>query len=102
MALKEQADGLKSKPNGYLVNSDLASDMSTPAYKSLAEISRRTFQYAEFSTEEIGKVLGTYGQTVVILPPQEVESIIASSGFDLPVLFFQTALVRAWYAKRSQ
>ena len=32
-----------------------------------------------------------------MLPPQEVESIIASSGFDVPVLFFQTTLIHAWY-----
>jgi hypothetical protein len=31
--------------------------------------------------------------------PLEVES--ASSGFDTPVLFFQTLLIHAWYAKRT-
>lgn len=93
--------GARLRPNGYLVNSDLASDMSTPDYKSLLEVSRRMFQYAEMSTEEIDKMLGTYGQAAAVLPPQEVESIVASSGFDLPVLFFQTFLVHAWYAKRK-
>ncbi|NJR63724.1 MAG: class I SAM-dependent methyltransferase [Cyanobacteria bacterium CRU_2_1] len=89
------------RPNGYLVSSDLASDMSTPAYKSLLEVSRRMFEYSEIPTEEIEKLLGTYGRDVAILPPQEVESLLALSGFNTPVLFFQTFLIHAWYAKRS-
>jgi tRNA (cmo5U34)-methyltransferase len=64
------------RPNGYLVNSDFASDMSTSAYQSLLEVSRRMFQYSEIPTEEIEKMLSTYGQTVAVLPPQEVESIM--------------------------
>jgi tRNA (cmo5U34)-methyltransferase len=88
-------------PNGYLVSSDFASDMSTPAYKSLLDVSRRMFQYAEMPAGEIEKIMGAYGQQVAVLPPQEVESIIASSGFDPPVLFFQTFLMHAWYAKRT-
>ncbi|MBV9386532.1 MAG: class I SAM-dependent methyltransferase [Chroococcidiopsidaceae cyanobacterium CP_BM_ER_R8_30] len=89
-------------PNGYLVSADLAFDMSTPAYKSLLELTMRMWQYAEVPAEEIEKMTSTYGQTLAVLPPQEVESIIASSGFDLPVLFYQTLLIHAWYAKRTQ
>jgi tRNA (cmo5U34)-methyltransferase len=88
------------RPNGYLVNSDFASDMSTPAYKSLLAVTRQMFQYAQMPAGEIEKIIGAYGRDVAILPPQEVEAIIASSGFDPPVLFFQTFLVHAWYARR--
>jgi tRNA (cmo5U34)-methyltransferase len=90
------------RPNGYLVSSDQASDMSTPTYKSLLEVYRRMFQYAEMPAEEIEKLISAYGHEIALLPTQEVESIIASSGFDPPVLFFQTFLIHAWYAKRSQ
>jgi len=60
------------------------------------------FQYAEMPAEEIEKIINAYGQQITILPPPEVEAMIASSGFDTPVLFFQTFLIRAWYAKRTQ
>jgi tRNA (cmo5U34)-methyltransferase len=93
--------GARLRPNGYLVSSDLASDMSTPAYKSLLEDSRRMFQYAEKPAEEIEKIISAYGKEAAVLPPQEVEAIIASSGFDTPVLFFQSLLIHAWYAKRT-
>ncbi|MGL4620336.1 MAG: class I SAM-dependent methyltransferase [Chroococcidiopsis sp.] len=94
--------GARLRPNGYLVSSDLVSDMSTPTYQSLLAVTRRMFQYAEMPTEEIEKIIGAYGQDVAILPTQEVESIIASRGFDTPVLFFQTFLIHAWYAKRTK
>lgn len=89
------------RPNGYLVSSDLASDMSTPAYQSLAKIWTRTLRYAEVPSEEIEKMRASWGRDVGVLPPQEVASIIASSGFDTPVLFFQTHLIHAWYAQRT-
>ncbi len=90
------------RPNGYLVSSYLASDMSTPAGKSLLEVFRRMFQYAQVPAGEIEKMISAYGHEIALLPSQEVESIIASSGFDTPVLFFQTFLIHAWYAKRTQ
>jgi tRNA (cmo5U34)-methyltransferase len=93
--------GDRLRPNGYLVSSDSASDMSTPAYKSLLEVYRRMFEYAEIPVGEIEKIISAYGQQIAVLPPQEVESIIASSGFAPPVLFFQTFLIHAWYAKRT-
>jgi tRNA (cmo5U34)-methyltransferase len=75
------------RPNGYLVSSDAASDMPTPAYKSLLDVSRRMFQYAEVPAGEIEKIISAYGQQIAVLPTQDVESIIASSGFDTPVCF---------------
>jgi len=88
-------------PDGYLVSSDLASDMSSSAYQSLLEVWVRMLINPEMPAEEIEKFLTSYGRDVALLPPQEVEAIIASSGFDTPVLFFQTLLIHAWYTKRT-
>ncbi|CBN56148.1 MULTISPECIES: class I SAM-dependent methyltransferase [Kamptonema] len=88
-------------PNGYLISADLVSDMSTSAYESLFEVWIRMLKYSEVPAEEIEKFRASYGQDVAVLPPLEVESIIVSSGFDSPVLFFQSLLIHAWYAQRS-
>jgi len=87
------------RPRGYLVSADLASDMSTSTYKSLFEVWARTMTYSEMPAEEVEKRLASLGQKVAVLPPKDIESIIASSGFDTPVLFFQTLLIHAWYSK---
>jgi tRNA (cmo5U34)-methyltransferase len=88
------------RPDGYLVSSNLAADMSTSEYQSLLEVWLRMLKYSEMPVEEVENFRVSYGRDVALLPPQTVESIIASSGFDSPVLFFQTLLVRAWYARR--
>jgi tRNA (cmo5U34)-methyltransferase len=87
------------RPEGYLVSADLASAVSTSAYQSLLEVWLRTLKYSEVPAEEVEKFRASYGRDVAVLPPQEVTSIIAASGFDTPVLFFQTLLMHAWYSK---
>lgn len=89
------------RPNGYLVSSDLSSDMSTSAYQSLLEVWLKMLRYTEVPEMEVEKICASYGRDVAVRSPLEVESIIASSGFDTPVLFFQTLLIHAWYAKRT-
>lgn len=89
------------RPQGYLVSADLASDMSTAAYQSLREVWTRMLRYAEYPEEEVEKFLASHDRDVAVLPPDEVSSIIASSGFDPPVLFLQTLFSHAWYSKRK-
>jgi tRNA (cmo5U34)-methyltransferase len=88
-------------PDGYLVSCDLVSNRSTAVYGSLLNVWLRTMMSPEMAEEKAEKVRAAYERDVAVLPPQEVESIIASGGFGTPVLFFQYLLVHAWYAKRK-
>jgi tRNA (cmo5U34)-methyltransferase len=85
-------------PNGYLISSDLSANTSTATYQSFLEVWLGLFQ---MPAEQLEKMCPVFGQNVAVLPSIEVESIIAASGFDQPVLFFQTLLLHAWYAKRT-
>ena len=91
---------LRLRPQGYLISSDIAYDMSTSAYQSLLDVWLRMMKSAELPEEDIKKMIAGYGRDIAILPPQEVASIIASAGFDTPVLFFQNLLIHAWYSRR--
>lgn len=42
-----------------------------------------------------------YDKDVAILPPDEVASIIASSGFDFPTQFYQAGLIHTFFALRA-
>ncbi len=86
-------------PGGYLINADLASDMSAATYESLFQIWVRSWKYCDMPAEEIEKLSASIGQDVALLPLQEIESMIKVSGFDTPVLFFQTLLIHAWYSR---
>ncbi len=89
------------RPDGYLVSSDLVSDMSTPEYQSLLEVWLRMLKYSEMPVEKVEEFRVSYGRDVALLSPQTVEAIITRSGFESPILFFQTLLIRAWYSKRT-
>lgn len=94
-----QAEGRPHDLGGYLVNAELASDVSTPAFESLFEVWLRTSAFTGMSTEAVEKMRASFGRGVALLPVQEVEPIIASSGFGAPVPFFQALLIHAWYAR---
>lgn len=89
------------RPGGYLVSADLASDTASPTYQSLLEVWIRLMRETGSAPEQLEKMRVTYGRDVAVLPLEQVSSIIASGGFETPVLFLQTCLIHAWYAQRT-
>lgn len=89
------------RPGGILVSSDLASDKSTLAYDALLAVWMEMLKQSEIPAAEVEKYRASYATNAAILPPPQVASLIASSGFDAPLLFFQSLLLHGWYSKRS-
>lgn len=92
---------LRLRPNGYLVNAALASHRFSSNYENLLEVWLRMLKSSGVSIEQIKQIPASFSRDIAMLPLSEVESIMASSGFDTPVLFFQTLLIHAWYAQRT-
>jgi tRNA (cmo5U34)-methyltransferase len=92
---------IRLRPQGYLINADVAYDLSSSDYPSILEIWLQMIASAEVPTEEIEKMRQAYGTAVAVLPPSTVASIIAAGGFDAPVLCFQSLLMHAWYTRRT-
>ena len=88
-------------PGGYLLDAELAGDMSTPEFAELFEVWLRVFEFADFTPPMIEGLRGAYGRDVAITPPREIEALIASAGFEPPIAFLQTGLIHAWFTKRS-
>jgi tRNA (cmo5U34)-methyltransferase len=88
-------------PHAYLVSSDLACDMDSLEYQNLLTIWLRMLIFSQVPVTEIDNICAGYGKSVALLSPQIVESIIAKSGFEKPILFYQNLLIHAWYARRS-
>jgi tRNA (cmo5U34)-methyltransferase len=89
------------RPGGYLVTADLASDTASAAYQSLLEVWLRLMRETGSPREQLEKLRIAYGRDVALLPLEQVSSIIASGGFETPVLFLQTCLIHAWFAQRT-
>jgi len=91
------------RPGGILASSDLSSDMDSAAYRSLLETWLRVMRWgAGMPPEGLENMRTAYGRDVAVLPPEQVEGIIGSGGFESPTLFYQAGLIRAWYAHRPE
>jgi hypothetical protein len=42
------------------------------------------------------------GRDVAVSPVDQIRSMIASAGFETPVLFLQTGLIHAWYERAGE
>lgn len=89
------------RPDGILVSSDLAGDLAAPDWKDLLGVWFTLMKGNGVSSEEMEKMREAYTRDVAVLPPEIGREIIMGGGFELPVLFFQTGLIHAWYAKRA-
>ncbi len=85
---------------GLLASSDLASDVGSAAYEVLLPAWMRMMQDAAVSPEALERIRAAYASDVAVLPPAEVEAIIAAGDFDAPVRFFQAGLIHGWLAAR--
>lgn len=88
-------------PDGILVSSDLASDVNSTVYESRLETWWQMMKTADVPPDGIERLREAYRRDVAVLPVDEVEAIIASGGFENPVLFFQAVLIHAWYSRKA-
>jgi len=89
------------KVGGRLVSSDLVSDMSSPKFPRLMKAWRRMLGYQGYTEEQMDSFCNHYGTNVAVLPPVQVENLIAASGFSTPTLFHQALFIHAWFADRA-
>lgn len=89
------------RPGGYLASADLASDTASATYQSLLDVWIRLMRETGSAPEQLEKMRMAYGRDVAVLPVEQVSSIIASGGFETPVVFLQTCLIHAWYDQRT-
>lgn len=96
-----RAIAMRLKPGGILVSSDLASDVHSTTWESLLETWWQMMKAADVPPDGIERLREAYRRDVAVLPAGDVEAIIASGGFENPVLFFQAALIHAWYSRKA-
>jgi len=89
------------RPGGILVNSDLVLGLRPEVHESMFEVWLRMLGGSAWSAEDIEKMRGAWKNNLAALTPPEIEAIIATGGFDTPVLFFQTLFIHAWFSRRA-
>ncbi len=79
---------------GILINADLAADFTTEKFKKLFGIWTNMLN---IPSEKAVFLQEQWKKDLAVVPVNEVENIIASGGFEPPVLFYQTLFIHAWY-----
>lgn len=89
------------KEGGYLINADISDNMSSPQFQSILEkwkVMHKHSGASEQALENMEKALATH---VSVVSKDKMESFLRGAGFALPVQFFQSLLIRAWYSKKE-
>jgi tRNA (cmo5U34)-methyltransferase len=89
------------KPRGLLATADLASDLTSTSSQGLLEVWLRLMQETGLKPDQFDRVRATYKNDLAILPEDAVHTLVASNGFENPILFFKAGLIHAWYARRT-
>jgi len=93
--------GTRLRTGGILVNADLASDTGSAEYETLLPMWLDRMSSAGVPPEALARARAAYSKDVAVLPPAEIQSIIASAGFSPPAQFYQAGLLHAWCARRT-
>lgn len=89
------------KSGGYLINADISDDMASPEFQSIFgkwKVMHQSSGASEQALENMEKALATQASVV---SKNKMESFLRGAGFALPVQFFQSLLIRAWYSKKE-
>lgn len=89
------------RPHGRLVSADLSGDRSTPDHAKLQAVWFRLMEIAGIPADQHANMLQAWQRDVGFLPVPELEALIASAGFEPPVLFHQSLLIRGWLTQRA-
>jgi len=96
-------DGIaqRLRPDALLVNADLCADLESEEAARLAEVWREMLLFTGTPADKAGGFLEGWKKSVAVLPPAQVADIMASGGFQKPILFYQSLFIHAWYSRRQ-
>jgi tRNA (cmo5U34)-methyltransferase len=92
---------LRLRPNGYLITAEICFDLASPGFGSMLEQWKAVHRHAGATEENLAGMRHQLEEVIAVLPPQATEELLRNSGLPLPVQFFQSLLIRAWYARKA-
>lgn len=88
------------QPQGWLVSADLSGDQTTAEHARLEDVWFRLMKFTGQTDEQRAATTAAWRKDVAFLPLPELETLIATAGFEPPTLFHQALLIRAWFTQR--
>ncbi len=88
----------RSKSGAYLIHAEISFDMSSSEFPEILEKWKAMQSLSGASKEHLDKTLEMMNEYLLLLPPEKTEELMKGAGFSMPVSFFQSLLIRGWYA----
>ncbi len=89
------------KPEGILIVSEISADFKSPNYPAALEDWRALHARGGAPVESLEKMDQTIEKVLGVIAPNQTEKLIQENGFKRPIPFFQSFLIRAWHADKS-
>ncbi len=90
------------KVAGYVIHAEISYDLSAAEFPDIGKKWKALHRVAGASEERVANILKTLQEDVAVLPPVSTEHLFRSSGLPMPIPFFQSLLIRAWYAQKTK
>lgn len=88
------------KPGGYFVSTEICFDLDSPAFPPMLKNWERVQQLSGADSEALRTIPDTLRNTLCVLSPAETEEMLTEAGFETPVPFFQSFLIRGFHATK--
>lgn len=85
------------RSNGYLINAEICFDLHSPQFDSMLEQWKAMHRHAGATDESLAGIRHQLEEIIAVVSPEITEALLRNSGLTLPVQFFQSLLIRAWY-----
>lgn len=89
------------KVGGYFISAEISFDLHSNQFPSMLTNWARIQTLMGATPEALQALPALLHEKLSIVPPAETEVLIRTSGFDIPVAFFQSFMVKGWYAEKQ-
>lgn len=89
------------KPMGYFISAEISFDASLSTFQSTMEKWQSLLRRSDAPEEKIQTLPKMMGEHLSIQTPADFENLLAINEFEAPIQFFQSLLIRAWYAQKK-
>ncbi|MEK6580337.1 MAG: methyltransferase domain-containing protein, partial [Bdellovibrionota bacterium] len=89
------------KPTGYFIIAELSYDLYSRTSESIMKNWNSLARIAATPDEKIQILPESMREHLSIQAPSDIENMLVTNGFSTPTQFFQSLLIRAWYAQKK-
>ena len=85
---------------GYLINADISEDLASPGAGPMIAQWQAMHAHAGAPPEKLDDIPRQLREDLAVAPPAVMEDYLRAAGFPVPVPFFQSLMIRAWFSRK--